>query len=128
MSEKSLHKAVCDYIRLAYPSVIFNTDLSGLRMTFGQAAQVKHLRSANGFPDIVIYKVVFKQDESNHYYGLFIELKKEGERIFKKNGEPASDHIAEQIAMIERLNKEGYYATFCIGFDQAKSVIDWYLK
>lgn len=29
MKEKTLHRGVCDYIRLQYPGTMFNTDLSG---------------------------------------------------------------------------------------------------
>jgi hypothetical protein len=122
MSEKTLHRAVCDYIRLQYPKVLFNSDLSGIKLTIGQAVQVKKLRSNQGFPDIVIY------EENWGKHALFIELKREGERIFKKDNTPATPHIAEQTEVMECLNQRGYYATFAVGFDAAKRVIDWYLK
>lgn len=120
-SEKSLHKAVCDYLRCQYPKVIFNTDLSGIKLTKGQAIQTKSLRSGKGFPDIMI----FEPRAGKH--GLFIELKREGEKIFKKDSRLKSEHLEEQAAMIAKLNERGYYATFCIGMDEAIKVIDWYL-
>lgn len=122
MSEKSEHLAVCNYIRYQYPNVLFNTDLSGIKMTMGQAIQTKSLRSGKGFPDIMI----FEPRAGKH--GLFIELKKTGEKIFKKGGEFKSEHLEEQAAMIAKLNERGYYATFCTGFDEAISIINWYLK
>lgn len=121
MSEKSEHQAVCNYIRYQYPDVLFNTDLSGIKMSMGQAMQIKPLRSGKGFPDIMI----FEPRAGKH--GLFIELKREGEKLFKKDGKLKSEHLEEQAAMIANLNERGYYATFCIGLDEAKSVIDWYL-
>lgn len=122
MSEKAEHRQVCRYLRLQYPGVIFNTDLSGIKLNQGQAISVKSLRSSNGFPDIVIY-------EPRHgFNGLFIELKRTGEVIYKKDGTPKTDHLKEQELMLSNLNKRGYCAKFAIGFEQAKDLIDWYLK
>jgi len=123
MSERTLHRAVCDYIRLQYPDVIFNTDLSGAtKLTVGQAVALKSLRSGRGFPDIVIY------EPCKGYHGMFIELKQEGTKIYNKSGEPATPHIVEQLDMITNLRNRGYYADFAIGFDEAKTIIDNYLK
>lgn len=138
MSEKSLHKSVCDYIRLQYPQVMFNSDLAGAtKLTMGQAVAMKSLRSNRGFPDMVIYrpKIWIENFETHMYYALFIELKKEGEKLYKVRstdnyGNPVfkSDHIAEQHECMKRLNYSGYYACFCIGFNSARNIIDWYLK
>ena len=124
MSEKSLHRGVSDYIRYQYPSVIFNVDLSGaMKLTIGQAVAIKNLRSSRAFPDLMIY------EPRANFHGLFIELKKEGEKIYKKKTpEYINDHIQEQAEMIAKLRKRDYCACFCIGFDQAKKVIDEYLK
>ena len=123
MSDRTLHRAVCDYIRLQYPDVIFNTDLSGAtKLTVGQAVALKSLRSGRGFPDIVIY------EPRKDYHGLFIELKQEGTKLYNKNGEPATPHIAEQIEMINKLDDLGYCAYIAVGFDIAKTIIDNYLK
>lgn len=128
-NEKTVHRAVCDYIKYQYPSVLFNTDMSGIRLTKGQAANAKQLRSNNGFPDIVIYKpkTVTVLEKKELKFALFLELKREGEKIFKMNAEPKNEHISNQIKVIKKLNSLGYYAVFCIGFDEAKNVIDWYL-
>jgi len=130
MNEKTIHRQVCDYIRYQYPAVIFNTDLSGAtKLTMGQAVAMKRLRSGRGFPDIAIYKC------KHGFAGLFIELKKEGTSLLKKRivdsyGEPAfaSDHIREQHEMMEALRSENYKCEFAIGFDEAKKIIDEYLK
>jgi hypothetical protein len=120
--EKSLHRAVCDYLRFQYPKILFNSDMSGIRLTMGQAVQAKSLRSNSGFPDIIIY------EPRGSYYGLFIELKRAGERIFKKDDSPATPHIEEQMLCMEKLKERGYHADFAIGFDDAKKLIDGYLK
>jgi hypothetical protein len=123
MSEKSLHRAVCDYIRLQYPSVLFNSDLAGsMRLTIGQAVAIKALRSGRGFPDIAIY------EPRGKWHGLFLELKKEGEQVINKKGFPSTPHIAEQFLIIERLRLKDYCAGFAVGFDDAKKQIDNYIK
>jgi hypothetical protein len=88
----------------------------------GQAVQVKALRTCSGFPDIVIY------EPRGPFHGLFIELKREGERVYTKTGAPATPHIAEQLSVITKLMNRGYYAHLCVGFDIAKATIDNYLK
>ena len=108
---------------MQYPGVLFNSDMSGaMKLTIGQAVQIKALRSDRGFPDIVIY------EPRGKYHGLFIELKRGGETVTNKKGFPATPHIAEQFLIIERLNLKGYLAVFAVGFDEAKKVIDNYLK
>ena len=123
MTEKILHKTVCDYLRLQYNDVLFNSDLSdATKLTMGQAAQMKNLRSNRGFPDIVIYK------PNNGYHGLFLELKVAGTRLYKKNGDPATPHIEEQLYCLLKLKTLGYENAFAVGFDQAKLIIDTYLS
>jgi len=123
VSEKTLHKAVCDYLRYQYPGILFNSDLAGAtKLTMGQAVAMKSLRSNRGFPDLSIY------EPRKGYNGLFIELKKEGEAVINKKGFPSTPHIAEQFLIIERLNLKGYKAEFGIGFDSTKQIIDEYLK
>ncbi len=132
MSEKTLHKAVCDYLRLQYPNVLFNSDLSGsMKLTIGQATAMKRLRSNRGFPDLCIYEprtIDYGYDMIHSYHGLFIELKKEGEKIYKKNGDFTTPHIEEQDGVIHLLRERGYKADFAVGFNEAKALIDLYLK
>jgi len=121
MSEKELHLAVCAYIKMQFPKVIFTSDLSGLKLTIGQSVQVKKMRSSNGIPDILIFK------PNKEYHGLFIELKKDGARLFKKDGNFVSDHIKEQVDIKNKLLSLGYFADIAIGFDEAKKLIDAYM-
>lgn len=120
--EESAHAKLSWYIKLAYPNAIFNTDMSGIKLTMNQAIKAKTLRSSRAFPDIVIY-------EQRHGFGaLFIELKREKTRIWKKDGTLVADkHIQEQAFMINRLNQQGYCAKFAVGFAEARKLIDWYM-
>ena len=121
--EYAIHKAVCDYLRLRYPCLLFNSDMSGLNLSQAQAGQAKMLRSDRGYPDLVLY------EPRGRFYGLFLELKKEGTTIVKKNGEMVADeHIREQAKIIMRLNAIGYKARFAIGLDDALQAIDDYMK
>lgn len=121
-NEKSLHRAVCDYIRLQYPGVLFNSDMAGaMKLTIGQAVAMKSLRSNRGFPDITIY------EPKGKWHGLLLELKADGLRL-KNGGLPMTDHIREQASVIRELTMRNYLARFAVGFDEAKSIIDWYMS
>ena len=124
MSEKSLHEGVAYYLRYQYPGILFNSDMAGSqKLTERQAGDMKKLRSNRGFPDIAIY------EPRQGYHGLFIELKAEGTRIHKKDGiTPANDHIAEQREVMQLLREKGYLAGFAVGFENAKAMIDNYLR
>lgn len=121
--EENTHTQVVNYLKLQYPDVIFNTDMSGVFLTKFQAIKAAYMRSDKGFPDIVIY-------EPRHgFYGLFIELKREGEAIYKQDGSlRKSEHLEQQKKMHDRLNAKCYNAVFAVGFDEAKKIIDNYLR
>lgn len=127
MTELELQAQVADYIRLKYPSALFHSDFgSGIKLTMGQAVKQKRLQGGRrSWPDMFIAEVRSREDK--YYHGLFIELKKEGTRLFKKNGDFASDHIKEQWETLGALTLRGYKAEFACGFDEAKEIIDEYL-
>ena len=56
MNEEKEQIALCEYMRLQYPSVIFSSDHSGIRVSQGLANKVKKLHSENGIPDLTIYE------------------------------------------------------------------------
>lgn len=133
MTEADLQVQVADYLRLRYPRALFHSDFgSGIKLTMGQAAKQKRQNGGRrAWPDLFIAYPVPRcvAGSWNHeYHGLMIELKKEGTRLRKRNGDWASDHIAEQAAVLERLEDAGYHAVFAVGFDEARKVIDDYLK
>jgi hypothetical protein len=55
-AEEKLQIAVCKYLKLQYPDVIFTAESSGLKLTIGQAVIAKQLRSSKGLPDIMIFQ------------------------------------------------------------------------
>ena len=126
--EEILHLKVCDDLRKNYPDVLFRTDFSsGMKMSPGQAAKHKKFQKSRAWPDLFIACPQFYgwwMAES----GLFLELKAEGTKLCKKNGEMvANKHYREQAEMLEKLRKLGYCAEFAVGYDQAIRIITNYL-
>lgn len=155
MTEAQLQEQVADYLRLQYPDVMFHSDFgSGIKLTPGQAAKQKRQNGGRrAWPDMFIARsrelrwnnsncnlerryITWTTEDSYKLgdesgiellHGLFIELKKDGTRLKKKNGEWATEHIAEQAEVLEELRKRRYCAEFAVGFDEAKRIIDEYL-
>lgn len=133
-SEADLQVKVADYLRLQYPSAIFHSDYgSGIKLTMAQAVRQKRQNGGRrAWPDMFIAEPRATAPKYGqgvlYYYGLFIELKKEGTRLRKKNGDYASEHIQEQAELLEKLRERGFAAEFACGFDEAKTIIDRYLK
>ena len=141
-SEADLQVQVADYLRLQYPNVMFHSDFgSGIKLTMGQAIKQKRQNGGRkSWPDMFLAEPIVRDSETGQFYkgnyypakqvynGLFIELKRQGTRIYKKDGTlTANEHIQEQAKMLEELRKRGYMAEFACGFDEAKEIIDRYL-
>ena len=126
MTEHDLYGLIADYIKVRYPNVIYRFDLAAdLKLTIGQARKHKRLQKYRGYPDLFIAEPTYHKGE---YSGLYLELKKEGTRIFKKDGTLVADeHIREQFDMLAELRNRRYAAEFACGFDEAKKIIDEYL-
>lgn len=121
MSEAIEHEMLCNYIKTNYSDVVFLSDASGLKMTMGQAVKWSRLKSHRGIPDLIILY------PSSGYHGLMIELKRTGEKIYKKDGSLKTDHLKEQDDVLRELRSQGYYATFAIGFSAATAIINNYM-
>ena len=123
MTESELHIQVCNYVRFRNPKIRFSSNYgSGMKLTIRQASIQRLQQSNAGYPDLfIIYN-------NGKYSGLFIELKKNGTKIYKKDGVTfKSDHLERQNGYIQYLNKQGFFACFCIGYDDAVKTIDDYL-
>ncbi len=115
---------LADYLAIHYPKVIFHSDFgSGVKLSFYQAnLQKRQNGGRRAWPDMFIAKPCGK------YAGLFVELKRDGTRIKKRDGTYASDHIAEQAKLLSLLEDQGYLAVFAVGFNEARRIIDAYLE
>lgn len=133
MTELELQAQVADYLRLQYPDVLFHSDFgSGIKLTKGQAVKQKRLQGGRrAWPDMFIAQPAQRSHEypdACYKFGLFLELKRPGVKIYKKNGDlVTNEHIREQAGVLEMLRNRGYVAEFACGFDEAKKIIDGYL-
>lgn len=132
MTEAELQSNVALYIRRQYPNVMFHSDFgSGVKLSPWQARTQKLQNGGRrAWPDMFIAEPSPRCIDGSwdyEWHGLFIELKKEGTRLKKKNGEWASSHIEEQYDVLDRLEFIGYKAVFAVGFEEAINIIDKYL-
>lgn len=134
-TEENLHLKICNYLRKNYPDVLFRTDFSsGMKMTPGQAAKHKKFQKSRAWPDLFIAESgVVKFKEGNliinlRKNGMFLELKADGVKLYKKDGTLRKNkHIEEQAEMLDKLRNENYYAEFAIGYKDAIEQIHEYL-
>lgn len=120
-SEKALTHQICQYIKLQYPDVYFLTDPSGMfQKGWGAKKQLQDNRSTHAQLDVIIL------EPRGKYHGLVIELKREGENLYKKDQTPVTEHVGKQMKSVNLLYKKGYMTNFAIGFDEAKCLIDSY--
>src|SRR4051794_38293717 len=132
MTEAIIHRQVCDYIRLQYPGVFFNSDGAGNNLSRAQAGMAKMLRSHRGYPDLFI------AEPRKGYHGLYIELKREGTKLrrekdctavlkddhkLRKAGDWWDLHTEEQAIVMETLAAKGYYCAFGVGFEDTTQLI-----
>lgn len=119
--EETLHFQICDYLRIAYPKVMFISESSGVRVSAGMAKKLKRTRSNHTHADLYLL------EPRGKYHGLILELK--AKTIYKKDGTLLkNDHVRDQQHTIDELNKKGFKACFAIGFNETKKIIDDYLN
>jgi hypothetical protein len=120
--EYQICKDIAIYLRIQYPNVLFHFDLAGLNLSRAQAGMTKGIQGGRGWPDLFI------AEPKGEFHGLFLELKTDLTRFYKKDGSPMTSHIEEQMECLQKLWARGYQARFAVGFDNAKKQIDNYLK
>ena len=121
--EENLQIAISTYLKLKYPNVYFTSESSGIRVPMGVAVKMKKQRSTHKQLDMIIL------EPKGGYHGLILELKKDREEVYLKNGTYSkSIHVQEQLQSIKHLNNKGYSSMFVCGIDEAISVIDRYMS
>lgn len=95
-SEHNLYEQIARYLQLQYPNVIYRFDVGAdLKLTMGQAVKHKRLHPERGYPDLFIAKTKeikvktvlgsgYSLVEIKPLGGLYIEIKKDGEKLTKK--------------------------------------------
>lgn len=124
MTEVIVYEQLARYLRVQYPNIIYKFNHEDARKRgFRLQYLIKLLQSDSGYPDLFI------AEPRDVYHGLFLEIKAEGVKTHKKDGSlVASQHIRKQAEMLDKLSNRGYLSCFASGFDEAKKVIDDYMK
>ena len=124
MTETEVQIELSRYITREYKNCLFHNDFgSGTKLSYGQAKRQKAMNPIRGHPDMQILEPI------GRWNGCFIELKKDGTKIYRRDGRMVADeHIREQADYIMELRRRGYWADFAIGLDQAKRIVDSYMK
>ena len=123
MKERLVQNALCKYMDIQYPHVKYRTDKDGQFAKGGALWDKARQKGERGFPDLII------REQVGEYKGLIIELKRDGETVWKKDGTlRKSGHLEEQFGWLEWFKSMGCYTDFAIGFDAGKDLIDRYLK
>lgn len=121
-SEESVMRQITWHLQAHHPGALYHVDFgSGVHLSKTQAGTQRLLQGRRGHPDIAIY------EPRGSFIGLAIEVKREGERIYKKDNTPKNEHIAEQIEYLGQLAYRGWYAVFGIGAPDIIQLMDDYL-
>lgn len=122
IKESTIHNQVCKYLRLL--KVMFMSDFAaGMQLSSFKAIQQSLQKSEHSYPDIIIF------EPRGLFHGLFIELKRDRDALYNKNGSrKKSVHLDSQDECHKLLRAKGYKVEFCCGFDEAKKLIDDYLN
>ena len=109
--EYQLQKAVVEWIGYSYPNLLYCASAGGMRTNIVTAKKMKATGYKKGLPDLFIYQ------PNKKFYGLAIEIKVKGNYPTRSQKE-----------WITRLNKAGYYAQVCKGFEQTSELINKYVN
>jgi len=122
--ESKLHEQITNYLLLQYPKVRFISSLTGEHNSSHIVrARNSRIQHSPGQPDLLIV------EKRNGFSGLALELKTINANPFKKNGElRANEHLRQQDEWLTYLRIQGWSAHFAIGFDNAKELINKYMK
>lgn len=123
-SEQMLTGKISDYMRENHPSIPFQVDMSGEKLS--NAAAIRSSKNRAGLfkmPDLTIYV------KKGKYGCLMLELKKLSAHPLKLNGElKKSEHIELQAHSIKWLREHGQLADFSVGYVETIKKINDYLS
>lgn len=119
--EYQISKAVTSYLLQHPKKPLFHWDLSGqFNSSIAQRTMMARIQHIKGFPDLMVFT-------KNGL--ILLEIKKEGTKLFKKDGKTyTTPHIAEQAMMHKALRGMVLYVDFVIGLDECIRIIDIWLK
>jgi hypothetical protein len=120
--EDRVHYQVVKYLKLRYPKILFHTDSAGELMFESQRMRQGKLNHKGiSWPDLDI------REARGGYFGLLIEMKREGECLYNRAGLFKNEHLSRQAKTLIALNERNYLSVFAKGFDAIRKVIDDYM-
>lgn len=137
--EEKIQLAFCDFVKKDYPDVIFSCDLaSGLHLPIHIGALHKRMRSSRAQCDFFAAEPMMEIN----FCGFFLELKRDRDEVFTKDGRFKKkkskelvggvwmeyDHVQEQVEMIRKLRRRGYYADFGLGLEDCIFKFQAYMR
>ena len=122
--ESDIYITIAKMMALQYPNIVYRFDFAaGMKMSIGQGRLHKAMNHYIGYPDLFIAY------PNGKYAGLYLEIKLEGKKVFKKDGSLlADDHLERQHNILKVLSDAGYYATFAVGIHECCNNIDNYIN
>jgi len=107
--------AVVQYLRVAYPKVLFTIAPQGNKLSIGVATKHKRMGYCAGTSDFLVFEA------RDGYFGLFLEMKRS--KAF------GNSKISEsQIKFMEWAQKEGYKTAVAFGAQEAYKILDEYFS
>jgi hypothetical protein len=140
--EETLQRSLSNYVKMKYPDAVFTSEQSGLFVTPSVMVMLKTTRSNH--TKHLDWRL---EEPRGGYFGLYLELKKEGTQLYKKDGVTLrvamnaiykgkgakkvkigeeDRHQLQSLSILDRRQK-GYAAFFAVGFDEAIAAVDWYM-
>lgn len=113
--EYDIQCMIAEYLDFHPRHPLYCATVGGVRLTIGQATKMKKQGYRKGIPDILIFEPKFYPFTDSH--GLFLEVK-------APDGRPSP----EQNEWKKRLESRGYKHHFVYSFDEARNIIDEYLR
>ena len=127
-TEEQELQQIVNWFKLQYPNYIIKTNYDHFKSSVWHAKRLNALNTQiKGYPDIFI-PIIRKNATGGVYGGLYIEFKRTGEKILNKSQGLKTDHLKNQNAMLQKLYDSGYYATFGLGFENTKEIINNYIN
>ncbi|HLZ17588.1 MAG TPA: hypothetical protein VKQ08_11135 [Cyclobacteriaceae bacterium] len=121
--EDRVHAQVVTWLKLKHPTILFHTDAAGELMLESMRMRQGRLNIKGiSFPDLQIMAA------HRGYFGLLIEMKREGEELYNTAGLFKNEHLSRQDCTLKALTERNYLAVFAKGFDAIVKIIDEYLS
>ena len=124
LTEEQEQRAVIEWARLSrgrFPGLwlLFHIPNGGLRHPV-TGLRLKLIGTRSGVPDLLL------PVSAQGFHGLFIEMKRSVDRPKKKGGKGSLSE--SQLWWRDHLTRQGYRVEVCYGFEEARQVLEDYLK